>query len=91
MTIWHGTLYLVSLSVILGLILLPRRVPGEVQAFALMVLFGLLVNALVCGGISQPSTRYGARVVWLLPMIAVFMMMFAVRDRQFATTAEGRA
>ncbi|MCB2117083.1 MAG: hypothetical protein KDE00_12490, partial [Rhodobacteraceae bacterium] len=90
-TIWHGTLYLVSLSVILGLILLPRRVPGEVKAFALMVLFGLLVNALVCGGISQPSTRYGARVVWLLPMIAVFMMMFAVRDRQFATTAEGRA
>ena len=82
--------YLLSLAVILALILLPRRVPGEVKALAIMVLLGILANALVCGGISQPSTRYGARVIWLLPLMATVMVIFARRARQFETPGEGR-
>lgn len=82
--------YLLSLATILALILLPRRVPGEVKALAIMVLLGILANALVCGGISQPSTRYGARVIWLLPLMATIMVIFARRTRQFETPGEGR-
>jgi hypothetical protein len=41
---------------------------------------GILVNALVCGGISQPATRYGARVIWLLPMLATLLAL-AAADR----------
>lgn len=81
--------YLLSLAVILALILLPRRVPGEVKALAIMVLLGILANALVCGGISQPSTRYGARVIWLLPLMATIMVIFARRTRQFETPGVG--
>ena len=55
-----------------------------------MVLLGVLANALVCGGISQPATRYGARVIWLLPLTATIMMIFARRARQFDIPAEGR-
>ncbi|MBC7143194.1 MAG: hypothetical protein H5U18_13725, partial [Rhodobacteraceae bacterium] len=90
LTTWHEVFYLLSLVVILALVLLPRRVPGEVKALAVMVILGILANALVCGGISQPSTRYGARVVWLLPLIATVLLIFARRARKFDAGAEGR-
>ncbi len=64
------TLYLVSLLVVLAGIFWPGM-PRRARAFLLMILLGILVNAFVCGGVSQPATRYGARVIWLLPMAAV--------------------
>lgn len=90
LTTMHQVLYLLSLAVIVTLILLPRRVPGEVKALAIMVLLGVLANALVCGGISQPSSRYGARVIWLLPLMATVLYIFARRSRQFEMPGEGR-
>ncbi len=75
----------------MALVLLPRRVPGEVKALAVMVILGILANALVCGGISQPATRYGARVIWLLPMMAAILMIFAFRSRRFEVPTEIRA
>lgn len=90
LTLFHQALYILSLAVIVALILLPRRVPGEIKALAVMVLLGILANALVCGGISQPSTRYGARVIWLLPLVATMLFTFARRTRQFETLGEGR-
>ena len=90
LTTWHEVFYVLSLLVIVALVLLPRRVPGEVKALAVMVILGILANALVCGGISQPSTRYGARVIWLLPVIATVLMIFARRARQFDAATEVR-
>jgi len=43
---------------------------------AMVVLIGVLVNAFVCGGISQPSDRYGARVAFLLPIATSFILLF---------------
>lgn len=83
LTVWHRAFYGASLAVLVALILLPRRVPGQVKAFAVMVLLGILANALVCGGISQPATRYGARVIWLLPLLATILLMFARHSRRF--------
>jgi hypothetical protein len=37
---------------------------------AALVVSGILLNALICGALSTPHDRYGARVLWLLPMIA---------------------
>ncbi len=91
LTTAHEILYLLSLAVIVVLVLVPGRVPGEVKALAIMVVLGLLANALVCGGISQPSTRYGARVVWLLPLMATILAIFAARARQFESGAEARS
>ena len=87
-TLWHQALYIASLVVVLALVLLPRRVPGEIKALAVMVILGILANALVCGGISQPATRYGARVIWLLPMTATVLMIFAFRSRRFGAAVE---
>ena len=67
------TLYLVSLVLVLAGMVWPGM-PGRFRAFLAMVLLGILVNAFVCGGVSQPATRYGARVIWLLPAMAVFAL-----------------
>jgi hypothetical protein len=72
-TALHHGIYLGSLAVILGFLAWPRALPLPLRVMAAMVLAGILVNALVCGGISQPAERYGARVAWLLPMTAALM------------------
>lgn len=79
-TVAQEILYALSLLVIAVLLLLPGRVPAPLKALAVTVLLGILANALVCGGISQPSTRYGARVIWLLPLVATMMLIFARRQ-----------
>ncbi|MEZ5870135.1 MAG: hypothetical protein R3D46_17710 [Defluviimonas denitrificans] len=52
-----------------GFLFWPNRVPGRIKGLVVMLLLGILANALVCGGISQPATRAMARqVIWLLPL-----------------------
>lgn len=75
----QGTLYAASLGFGVMLMLLPGALPGNIRLLALMILGGVLANALVCGGISQPATRYGARVIWLLPHLAVLLALVAQR------------
>ena len=35
------------------------------------MLFAFCVNALLGGGVSDPQPRYQARVIWLLPLLAI--------------------
>lgn len=37
---------------------------------AVTVVAGVLFNAIICGGLSTPHDRYGARVLWVIPLIA---------------------
>ncbi len=71
--------YVGALALVLSLLAQARSLPAAIKAFAVMVLLGILANALVCGGISQPATRYGARVIWLVPFLAAFMVFWAQR------------
>jgi ABC-type branched-subunit amino acid transport system permease subunit len=41
--------------------------------FTLLIVAGLVVNAAVCGAISNPVHRYQARVVWLAVVAAVML------------------
>ena len=62
------------LVVLLALPLLLRsawRGQGLALALALFVLAAVLGNALICGGLSAPHPRYGARIMWLLPLTAL--------------------
>jgi hypothetical protein len=86
-TTMQNMLYLVSLTVTAVLLFWPRRVPGRIKALIVMLLFGILANALICGGISQPATRYGARVIWLLPLGATILVLFFRRAQQFVNGA----
>jgi hypothetical protein len=42
--------------------------------FAVAIIAGVVLNAIVCGAVSGPWGRYQARVVWLIPMAALLML-----------------
>ena len=83
-------LYLVALVTVLVLLFWPRM-PVALRALAIFVLLGILDNAFVCGGVSQPANRYGGRVIWLLPWLATLLaLVVAVRSQEAGVQATGR-
>lgn len=48
-----------------------RRMPPDHKAMVLMLVLGLLANAAVCAIFSGVASRYQARVIWLVPYVAV--------------------
>jgi hypothetical protein len=50
-----------------------RRVLEPEQAFALFAGLLVLANAVLCGVLSNPSHRYQARIVWLIPLAALVL------------------
>jgi len=81
----HGIVYAVSALLVIVIVVLPQQAPPlMLRGFAMMLFVGVLVNAFVCGGVSQPADRYGARVAFLLPMAASFLILFysGVQKRQ---------
>lgn len=56
------------------------RVDRAAAVLALTVLLALLVNAAICGALSNPNDRYQSRIVWLAPLA----VMIAALRRQKA-------
>lgn len=74
---FHRWVYWASGLITAALLLWPwGGPPMRVRCFVVIVFGGIAANALVCGGISQPAERYGARVIFLVPMMAVFLFAF---------------
>jgi hypothetical protein len=71
----QGALYLGAFAVIAALMLGAGPIDRRARAFAGVVLAGLVLNALVCGGISEPADRYGARTAFLLPLVAALLIL----------------
>lgn len=84
----HRILYGLSLAVIALVLALPGRVAWQIKLFAAVILLGILANAFVCGAVSQPANRYGARVIWLLPMLAGLLSLFAWPKRRAVMLAQ---
>jgi hypothetical protein len=77
---FHWWVYVVTGLIALTLLLWPwGGPPMRVRCFAVIVCGGIVANALVCGGISQPAERYGSRVIFLVPMMAVVLGAFLFR------------
>jgi len=68
----HGVVYLLSLGE-LGWMVAQKRVSRDARAMLVIILGGILTNAIVCGAVSEPAYRYGARVMFLLPLAAVMV------------------
>lgn len=89
LTVVHGAVYAVSALLVVVIVILPQKSPPlAFRAFAMVILIGILVNAFVCGGISQPSDRYGARVAFLLPIATSFILLFYSGVRVQRKTSE---
>jgi hypothetical protein len=68
----HVLVVLLALPVLLWL---AWRQQGLALGFALFVLAAVAGNALICGGLSAPHPRYGARIMWLLPLAAAMQIL----------------
>ena len=75
--IGHNVLYAISLLVAFVLVVWPRALPWQIRALVIMIGFGILANAFVLGGVSQPASRYGGRVIWLLPFAATLCVLYS--------------
>ena len=77
----HRLFYALSALGLLVLSLAPRSgLSPALRVFSLTILLGILANALICGGISQPSDRYGARVAFLLPLVLILIYLLRPTD-----------
>ena len=86
----HSLVYAVSAFLIMAYILWPREAPpAEIRVVVLMLLLGIAINAFVCGGISQPADRYGARVIFLLPFSAALLLLFSKHTQHLAQRPSG--
>lgn len=53
----------------------------DFQRFAALVIAGVIANAVVCATLASTLDRFQARVVWLLPFVAVAALLLAARRR----------
>lgn len=77
-------LFAVIASLILGVACLlvwkPLSLPvNGVPLFCFIISAGVLVNAIICGSLSTPHDRYEARVIWLLPFLAMLLLRIAAQ------------
>jgi hypothetical protein len=50
-----------------------RRRYGHLTEFVAVVALAILANAAVCGALSNPNDRYGARMVWLATLVVLLV------------------
>lgn len=56
-------------------ILVSRRLLGsQIERFGMLLIFGFLLNAVICGAFSKPDARYNMRILWLLPLGSVALL-----------------
>jgi hypothetical protein len=51
--------------------------PDHVVRFAILVLLGILANDIVCGVLASPLGRFQARLIWLVPFLALALAGYA--------------
>lgn len=79
----HKPIALLSLLVLLYLLTHAwrRRNDDALTLLAATVVLAVLANAFVCGAISGPHDRYGARLAWLPPLVVIAAILRARRGR----------
>jgi hypothetical protein len=70
------------------ILLLGRGEYGDLRLLAATVAVALLANAVVCGALSNPHDRYGARLAWIATFAVVLVpMRYAVTRPSTAVNA----
>jgi len=84
----HYPLALIAMALLPVSVLLAwrRRLPADLGELAGFCMMALLANAFVCGALSNPHDRYGARMVWLATF-AVGIVLVRLSERQKAPLA----
>ena len=82
----HYPLALQSMALLPVILLMAwrKRLPADLGQLAACALLALLANAFVCGALSNPHDRYGARMVWLAAFTVALALMRLYAQRQAA-------
>jgi hypothetical protein len=75
----HYPLALIALGLLL--VIVTRRGPKPVRELAAAMLLAVLMNAAICGVLSNPHDRYGARIVWLAGFAVAIAALRLVTER----------
>lgn len=75
-----------SLLVVIAFIALRWSAAQALVQAMLVVLFGIVVNMAVTGALSAVHDRYGSRVIWLLPMLALLIAFDFFNTRRITST-----
>ena len=59
-----------------------RNVSNAALALSVIILSALVLNAVVCGVLSDPHHRYQARIIWLLPFLASLLVLHKPQQSQ---------
>jgi hypothetical protein len=80
----HYPLAVISMMLLPALMLLAWRgkLPAEIGELATTCALALLANAFVCGALSNPHDRYGARMVWLAGFVVAIALARAVEQQR---------
>ena len=72
----HYPLALIAMALLPVILLLAWRqtIAADIGELAATVTLALLANAFVCGALSNPHDRYGARMVWLATLAVVLAL-----------------
>lgn len=90
--VWHGAVAAIAVAVALAALIGPRgtsRAPLRLVAASAFLLAAVLVNAAVCGILSGPFARYQARIIWLVPLVAVVLVVGRRHSAEEATPLAG--
>ena len=83
----HVPVALISMLLLPLVLLIGRGDYGDLRLLAATIAVALLANAVVCGALSNPHNRYGARLVWVATFaVALVPMRYAV-TRPWKTAA----
>ena len=61
-----------------------KTISPDLGELAATVGLAILANAFVCGALSNPHDRYGARVVWLAGFVTITALLRLAANRRFA-------
>jgi uncharacterized membrane protein len=79
----HVPIALLSMLALPFVVWFGRRVEcGDLALLAATVAGAILVNAAVCGALSNPHNRYGARLVWIATFAVALVPMRLAAMRQ---------
>jgi hypothetical protein len=85
----HVPIALLSMLALPFVILFARRGDfADLGLLAATVAVAILVNAAVCGALSNPHNRYGARLVWIATLAVALVPMRLAATRQLQASVE---
>ena len=68
-------LALVAIGASAGRLAGPRGGDPRVRGTLAVIAAGIVLNAFLCGVLAEPMHRFGARVIWLVPLLAAVLLV----------------